>query len=157
MLVAVYSSELSTTSLPRTAWTGRKSWSLPCLPKHVIIWGEVPTWETWGEGAEDLLNSAPLHSFCGFCSHAEFLNLSEQNVSQKHWLVWWVWGEGRTRWVSHCWCQGPGKHKQERMLFSPFHLPSHRRRAVPSPPPFGLGGAAAEGRSSFHATQLVEP
>jgi len=99
--------------------------------------------------ADEPLNPAPLHSFCVICSCVEFLNLGEQNLSQKYWLVCWVWGRGTTRQAPHCWCQGHGRHDQQRVLPSPFHLPSYRRWAPPSVP--------GENRRSRSKGEMVFP
>lgn len=155
MLVAIYSSEQSTTTLLRVAWTGRKSWSLLCLAKHVMIWDEVPTWDTGGGqvGSWRSLKFSPVTLFlcylllCGIPKSGQAECVSE--------ILAGLRGLGRGKDKASSTPAGVRARGDisKRELSSSFYLPSHQRWAVPSPPPFGPG----ENRRSRSWGDIVFP
>lgn len=116
--------------------------------KHVMNGDEIPTWETGAGGSWRSLKLRPISVFLCYSLLYEFHKSGEQNVSE---IVAGLPG-GRTRWAPHCWYQGCWRHKQRRVLSSPFACLHTAGRLCPYLLLLGLEKTGeAEGRWSFHS------
>lgn len=126
--------------------------------KHVMKGDKVPAWETGAGGRWRTFKLRPISLFlcylllCGFPKSWWAECVSE--------IVAGLLGlpGGRRREAPYCWCPGCWRHKQSRVISSPSACLYTAGRLCPYLLLSTLERTeGAEGRWSFHSTQLAEP